>query len=232
MLLECKNLAFSYEGTPVVKNINFTLNPGDYTCIVGENGAGKSTLLKGILDIIPCQQGSVKLGELKKTELGYLPQQTALQTEFPASVIEVVLSGFAVKRGLRPFYSRAQKQAALKNMALLNIGDLKNACYRELSAGQRQRVLLARALCPAEKLLLLDEPMSGLDPLVTAEFYSCIEHINKSLNMSVLMVSHDIENAVKYASHILHLNNEQHFFGTTDEYLQTELFRSFRGGVL
>lgn len=232
MLLECKNLALSYEGAPVVKGINFTLNPGDYTCIVGENGAGKSTLLKGILGIIPCQQGSVSFGELKRTELGYLPQQTALQTEFPASVMEVVLSGFAVKRGLRPFYSREQKQAALENMTLLNINNLKNACYRELSVGQRQRVLLARALCPAEKLLLLDEPMSGLDPLVTAEFYSCIEHINKVRKMSVLMVSHDIGNAVKYATHILHLSNEQHFFGTTDAYLETELFSSFRGGVI
>ena len=232
MLLECKNLALAYEGAPVVKDINFTLNPGDYICVVGENGTGKSTLLKGILGIVPCEQGFVNFGDLKKTQIGYLPQQTLLQNEFPASVMEVVLSGFSVKRGLLPFYSRAQKHEALENMAMLDIDGLKHACYRELSGGQRQRALLARALCPAEKLLLLDEPMSGLDPLVTAEFYACIEKINKTSGMAVLMVSHDIENAIKYASHILHLKNQQLFFGTTEEYLKTELCQRFRGGSI
>lgn len=232
MLLKCENLALSYDGAPVVENVDFKIDPGDYICIVGENGTGKSTLLKGILGLIPCEQGAVHFQNLCKTDIGYLPQQTSLQTEFPASVTEVVLSGFVAKRGLRPFYSRAQKAAAYKNMELLGIRNLQNACYRELSGGQRQRVLLARALCSAEKLLLLDEPVAGLDPLVTADFYACIEQINKTRGLAVVMVSHDIENAVKYASHILHLKKEQLFFGPVSEYLQTDLYRAFRGGSL
>ncbi len=232
MLLKCENLALSYDGAPVVENVNFKVDPGDYLCIVGENGTGKSTLLKGILGLISCEQGVVHFQNLSKTDIGYLPQQTSLQTEFPASVMEVVLSGFVAKRGLRPFYSRAQKTTAYKNMQLLDIQDLQNACYRELSGGQRQRVLLARALCSAEKLLLLDEPVAGLDPLVTADFYACIEQINKTRGLAVVMVSHDIENAVKYASHILHLKKEQLFFGPVTDYMQTDLYRNFRGGSL
>lgn len=230
MLLECEKASFAYAGEIVVENISFTVNEGDYICVVGENGTGKSTLLKGILGLLPCASGKVRFGELNKTQIGYLPQQTAVQTEFPASVMEVVMSGFAAKRGLRPFYSKAQRQAALDNMALLGIAGLQKHCYRELSGGQRQRVLLARALCPAEKLLLLDEPVTGLDPYATAEFYNCIKEVNRTLGMAVLMVSHDMQNALKYASHILHLKKEQLFFGSVADYEQTELCRSFIGG--
>lgn len=230
MLLECKNLALSYEGEPVVENINFTLNAGDYICVVGENGTGKSTLLKGILGLLPCAQGTVRLADLSVKQIGYLPQQTLLQNNFPASVTEVVLSGFVAKCGFCSFYSKAQKKIALENMRLLGIETLQKACYRELSGGQRQRVLLARALCSAEKLLLLDEPVAGLDPLITADFYACIEQINKERNMTVLMVSHDIENAMKYATHILHLKKEQLFFGTTADYAKTEFYKAFIGG--
>lgn len=230
MLLECENLSLSYAGEPVVQNVCFSVNTGDYVCIVGENGTGKSTLLKGILGLLPCEKGTVCFGDLTRRQIGYLPQQTPLQTEFPASAWEVVLSGFAARRGLRPFYNRAQKQAALENMALLGINALQKRCYRELSGGQRQRVLLARALGPAEKLLLLDEPVTGLDPLATGEFYASIEKINRTRGMAVLMVSHDIENAMKYASHILHLKKEQLFFGTAADYAETALYRSFTGG--
>lgn len=230
MLLECENVSFAYAGETVVENIRFSVNAGDYICVVGENGTGKSTLLKGILGLLPCARGRVCFGDLSRTQIGYLPQQTVLQTEFPASVMEVVLSGFVAKRGLRPFYSKAQKQAAVENMALLGINGLQRRCYGELSGGQRQRVLLARALCPAEKLLLLDEPVTGLDPLATAEFYDCIKKINHTRGMAVLMVSHDMENAMKYASHILHLKKEQLFFGTAADYAKTELCRSFTGG--
>lgn len=232
MILTCENLTLSYEGEPVVQNVHFDLNAGDYLCVVGENGTGKSTLLKGILGLIPEEKGTVRFCGVSKTQIGYLPQQTSLQTEFPASVMEVVLSGFAAKRGLRPFYSTSQKKAAVENMALLDIAGLKKCCYRELSGGQRQRVLLARALCPAEKLLLLDEPVAGLDPLITAEFYACIAQINKMRGIAVVMVSHDMENALKYATHILHLKNTQLFFGKTEDYIKTDFFQSFMGGKL
>lgn len=230
MLLECKDLSLSYGGAPVVQNINFAIHAGEYICIVGENGTGKSTLLKGILGLLPCTGGRVQFGTLTRRQIGYLPQQTPLQNEFPASAWEVVLSGFVAKRGLRPFYTASQKQAALENMALLGVDTLQKRCFRELSGGQRQRILLARALCPAEKLLLLDEPVTGLDPLVTAEFYAIIAKINQTRGTAVLMVSHDIENAVKHATHILHIKKEQLFFGTAAEYRQTMLYRSFTGG--
>ncbi|SHJ50467.1 metal ABC transporter ATP-binding protein [Hespellia stercorisuis] len=230
-LITCENAAFAYENKPVIENLNFTVDSGDYLCIVGENGSGKSTLIKGLLQLMSPAVGKIIMGdELRANEIGYLPQQTALQKDFPASVCEVVLSGCLNQSGLRPFYGREQKQSARKNMEQLGILDLKNECYRDLSGGQQQRVLLARALCATTKMLLLDEPVTGLDPVVTYELYQLIEKINRELKITVVMVSHDIESAVKYASHILHLQNEQLFYGTTAEYLNSDLGKKFMRG--
>ena len=230
-LITCENAAFAYENKPVIENLNFTVDSGDYLCIVGENGSGKSTLIKGLLQLMSPAVGKIIMGdELRANEIGYLPQQTALQKDFPASVCEVVLSGCLNQSGLRPFYGREQKQSARKNMEQLGILDLKNECYRDLSGGQQQRVLLARSLCATTKMLLLDEPVTGLDPVVTYELYQLIEKINRELKITVVMVSHDIESAVKYASHILHLQNEQLFYGTTAEYLNSDLGKKFMRG--
>ncbi|MDR2535371.1 MAG: metal ABC transporter ATP-binding protein, partial [Treponema sp.] len=171
-LITCQDAAFAYEGNTVIRELSFEVRQGDYLCIVGENGSGKSTLLKGLLGLIPPQKGRVLLGEpLKPNEIGYLPQYKAPQKDFPAGVYEVVLSGRQGSRGILPFYAAADKQAAEENLNRLGIGDLRNKCYRELSGGQQQRVMLARAFCAARKLLLLDEPAAGLDPLATAELY-------------------------------------------------------------
>ncbi|HPR39732.1 MAG TPA: metal ABC transporter ATP-binding protein [Oscillospiraceae bacterium] len=230
-LLTCRDVSFAYEGTTVLTGVDFGVNSGDYLCIVGENGAGKSTLLKGLLHLKKPSQGEILTGDgLKATEIGYLPQQTAAQKDFPASVYEVVLSGRLNSRGFHPWYSKTDKQEVQNNLRLLGIEALRNRCYRDLSGGQQQRVLLARALCATKKLLLLDEPVTGLDPVMTAEFYRLIASLNREQKITIVMVSHDIRGAVEEASHILHLGNRQLFFGTAAEYTKSDLGRRFVGG--
>jgi zinc transport system ATP-binding protein len=226
----CENVAFEYDGRAVSKKISFTVNSGDYLCIVGENGSGKSTLIKGLLRLKAPSSGQITYGDgLMPTEIGYLPQQTVSQKDFPASVYEVVLSGKLNSLGFMPFYSKKMKNEALENMRLMGIENLKNRCYQELSGGQQQRVLLARALCATKKMLLLDEPVAGLDPKVTDDMYTLIDHINKKMEITVIMVSHDIQSSVKYASHILHLGNSQFFFGSSSDYMKSDLCKSFMG---
>ncbi len=216
-LLEVENLALGYEGRTVAEGISFRVEKGDYLCVVGENGSGKSTLIKTLLGLNAPISGSIKRGDgLEARGIGYLPQQTVHQRDFPASVKEIVMSGFAGAAGLRPFLSAAQKAAALDNMRKLGIENIAGRCYRELSGGQQQRVLLARALCAADKMLLLDEPVSGLDPNAAEEMYSVIERLNKD-GMTVIMISHDIAAALRYATHILSVG-EEIFFGTVGEY--------------
>ena len=224
--IEVKDLSVGYDGVAVEKNINFTVGKGDYLCIVGENGSGKTTLMKTLLGLNDPLKGQIIFGEdLTKNEIGYLPQQTEVQKDFPASVQEIVLSGCLSACGLRPFYNKAEKALADENIRRMGIEDLKSRCYRELSGGQQQRVLLARALCATRKVLLLDEPVSGLDPKVTASLYELIKDLNKE-GITIIMVSHDIEAAVKYASHILHIGDEL-FFGTKTDYLKSSAGKMF-----
>ena len=230
-LLKCEHVDFGYENYDVVKDVSMEINPGDYLCIVGENGSGKSTLMKGLLGLIKPTGGVLTLAdELKRSGIGYLPQQTPAQKDFPATVQEVVISGCLNSRGIRPFYSDRERKIAAENMERLGITHLKKRSYRELSGGQQQRVLLARALCATKKLLLLDEPVSGLDPIVTAEMYELISGINKS-GVTVIMVTHDISAALKYASHILCLRQESWFFGTCDEFLCSSASDFLKGGA-
>ena len=221
----CKDLAVGYEGKAVSEHICFKVKAGDYLCIVGENGAGKSTLMKTLLHLIKPVSGEIIYGDgLNAHEIGYLPQQTVVQRDFPTSVMEIVLSGNVARTGLRPFFGREEKDRARKNMERMNIWNLRKKCYRNLSGGQQQRVLLARALCATTNLLLLDEPVSGLDPKVTAEFYSLIERLNKE-GTTIIMVSHDMQAAADYASHILHVGRKDKFFGTKEEYLNSKIWR-------
>ncbi len=230
-LITCQKAAFAYEGNLVVDGLDFAVNAGDYLCVVGENGSGKSTLMKGLLRLKQPTAGSISLGDgLRAGEIGYLPQQTASQKDFPASVYEVVLSGRLGSRGLLPFYTKADRLMAEENMQRLGIEPLRRRCYRELSGGQQQRVLLARALCATKKMLLLDEPVAGLDPIVTQELYDLIARINRETGVTILMVSHDIRCAAECASHILHLQNKQLFFGTAADYARSEIGRLFLGG--
>ena len=231
-LISCDNLAFAYDGVTVLHGLNFKIEQGDYLCILGENGAGKSTLMKGLLGLKKPSAGNVTFGEdLRAREIGYLPQQTPVQKDFPASVREVVLSGCLSGMGMRPFFGKAEKERAARNMEALEITDLADRCYRDLSGGQQQRVLLARALCATKKVILLDEPVAGLDPLVTINMYKLIERINSEMGITVIMVSHDVQAATNYASHILHLGEDrQLFFGTCEDYRHSAAYHSFMDG--
>jgi zinc transport system ATP-binding protein len=206
--IDCRQLTLGYDEKVVVSDLSFSVNKGDYLCIVGENGSGKSTLLKAILRLHKPMSGEIIIGDgLRQNEIGYLPQQTMVQRDFPASVCEVVLSGCLNKRGFRPFYNKVERQIAEENMMKLGILSLASACYRELSGGQQQRVLLARALCAAKKVLLLDEPAAGLDPQATEDMYNSVAKLNNE-GITILMVSHDIASSNKFASHILKLGNK------------------------
>ena len=219
-ILSCKDLNVQYDNQVALKDVNFELEDGDYLCIIGDNGSGKSTLMKSILGLVTPKSGNIQYGpHLKSHDIGYLPQQTVVQRDFPASVYEVVLSGCLNKRGWRPFYSAEEKKRALENLKKLKIEHLKKKCYRDLSGGQQQRVLIARALCASEKILLLDEPVTGLDPVTTANLYQIIEELNKEYGMSIIMVTHDMNSGLEHATKILRLNKEVVFYGTPEEYL-------------
>ncbi len=223
--ITCKNLSLGYDGKAVAENIDFTVNGGDYLCIVGENGAGKSTLMKTVLSLQKPLLGEVEYGDgLKATEIGYIQQRTDAQKDFPASVYEIVLSGCLSGLGFRPFYTKKQKETALTNMKILGIDEFSKRCFRELSGGQQQRVLLARALCSTKKMLLLDEPVAGLDPVVTSELYETIYKLNKERNITIVMISHDISAALKYSSHILYVGKPC-FFGSRDEFIKSGFYK-------
>lgn len=231
-IIECKDLSFAYDGQTVISGINFSVSQGDYLCIVGGNGSGKSTLMKGLLGLKKPQSGEIILGDgLKRTEIGYLPQQTELQRDFPATVMEVVLSGRLSSLGKRCFYNKEDRREAERNLDRMGMLELKSKSYQELSGGQQQRVLLARALGAAKRALLLDEPVAGLDPVATTEMYNLLKLINLCDGVTVVMVSHDAPAALRYSTHILHLGSSQLFFGTVAEYVKSDDAGFLRGGA-
>lgn len=230
-LIECKNLCLSYDSRNAVTNASFSIESGDYLSVLGENGSGKSTLIKALLGLKNPDSGKISFNGIEPKQIGYLPQQTNVQRDFPATVQEVVLSGCLNRSGIFPFYSRNQKVTAKTNMEKLNITDISKKSYRELSGGQQQRVLLARALCATEKMLLLDEPVTGLDPVAKADFYNIIQHINKKHGITIIMITHDIDSALKYSSKILHMKNKVMFFGETEKYFGTDLCKMMIGGA-
>lgn len=230
-IIKCEHTDFGYENHDAVIDLNLEIYPGDYLCVVGENGSGKSTLIKGMLGLLKPTGGSLSVAdELKRGGIGYLPQQTAAQKDFPATVQEVVLSGTLSRRGNRPFYSRAERKLAAHNLERLGIEHLKQKCYRELSGGQQQRVLIARALCATEQLLILDEPITGLDPSAIQDFYHLIKKLNKEGGITIIMVSHDIGNVISQANKILHLHRRVVFCGTAEAYRQSVAGKEFLGG--
>ncbi len=223
----CENLSIGYDGKVVYENINFSIMEGDYLCILGENGAGKSTLMKTLLGLQKHIDGKILINGVNlNSSIGYLPQQTTIQRDFPASVYEVVLSGCLSRQGIRPFYNKREKTLAYENMVKMEISDLAKKSYRDLSGGQQQRVLLARALCATKKMLLLDEPVGGLDPRATFEMYELIKKLNQEEKITIIMISHDLESSIESATHILHIGKE-YFFGTKEEYLTSDNYKSY-----
>jgi len=230
--ITCQNVALGYDGKVVVEDINFSVKQGDYLFIIGENGSGKSTLIKVLLKLKAPIRGNILLGEgLKTTEIGYLPQQTSLQRDFPASVYEIVLSGCLNRCGIRPYYNKNEKLLAKFNLEKMGISNLAKKSYRELSGGQQQRVLLARALCATQKILILDEPVTGLDPKTKEDLYTLIQRLNSEDNITIIMVSHDITAISEYGSHILHLNNRTLFFGEKDDYINSDIGKAFISSI-
>ncbi len=230
-LITCKNLALSYEGRRVLEDVDFSLSAGDYLCIVGENGSGKSTLMKALLSLKSPDHGMISFGDgLRRTEIGYLPQQASISRDFPASVREIVLSGCQNSLGHRLFYPAAARHRAAEAMEKLGISHLARRPWQELSGGQQQRVLLCRALCATRRVLLLDEPVAGLDPVVTAELYGIIRGYNRA-GMTVIMISHDMQAALSDATHVLHLDGRQVFFGPAEDYRASDAAGHLLGGA-
>ena len=222
-LIKCEHVDLGYENQDAVINVNMEVCPGDYLCIVGENGSGKSTLIKGLLGLLKPSGGKLTVAEgLKTTGIGYLPQQTAAQKDFPASVREVVLSGCLSRRGRRPFYSKTEKDIAVANMEKLGITQLAGQCYRELSGAAAESADFARALCATRELLILDEPITGLDPMAIQDFYSMIRKLNREDKVAIIMVSHDLRNAVEEANKILHLQKQVLFYGPAHDYMNSK----------
>ena len=222
-LLSFENIAIGYDNNPIVESLTFAIEKGDYLTILGENGAGKSTLLKTMLGLIKPLSGKIVFdAEVKKTDIGYLPQQTVVQRDFPASVWEIVISGCLAKNGLRPFYSKEDKTLAEANIKRLGLEQLKKRCYRELSGGQQQRVLLARALCASDKILVLDEPVTGLDPKVTNQLYEIVHSLNQE-GITIIMISHDLH-VLKYANKVLHIGRNT-YFGDKDNYFRSQNYQ-------
>ena len=226
-LITCQNATFAYDGKPTVEGLNLQIEQGNYLCVVGENGSGKSTLVKGILGLLAPRKGRIVFGEgLRKSDIGYLPQRNEANRNFPATVWEVVASGC---RGAGPLLRLQQKRTIMQSIELLSMAEYRQKSFQELSGGQQQRVLLARALCAAKRLLLLDEPVAGLDPLITKELYQTISMLHER-GMTVVMISHDIHAATQYGTHIFHLGHGGGFFGTVQEYLDSGMGKAFAGG--
>lgn len=228
-VLSVKNLSVVYDGFEAINDLSFSLDDGDYLCVVGENGSGKSTLMKTLLGLVKPSSGEIKYDNLSSAQIGYMPQQTAIQRDFPASVMEVVLTGCLKANGACPFFKKSTKELALKNLKRVGALQLAKKCYGELSGGQQQRVLLARALCSTQKLLILDEPVANLDPKATNELYELISKLNREEKITVIMVSHDIRCAVGQASKVLHLDKTLIFFGETEDYIHSDEGQKFLG---
>jgi zinc transport system ATP-binding protein len=231
-IIACQDTAFGYDGHAVISALNFAVNPGDYLCVVGQNGSGKSTLVKGLLRLLEPLRGYINFsGEFKRSAIGYLSQETAVKKDFPAGAFEIILSGAVGGMGLRPFYSAKEKQRSWEIMERLGIQDLKERCFRELSGGQQRRVLIGRALCASHRALVLDEPAAGLDPLAAAELYALLQKMNRETGVTIIMVSHDIGAAERYATKILHLQGRQCFFGDYLDYTNSSVGKQFLGVV-
>lgn len=229
-LISVRNLTIHYERHIAIENVSFEVEQGDYICIVGTNGSGKSSLIKGLLGLKKLKTGEIvfEMG-LKQSQIGYLSQQALIQKDFPINVFEVVVSGCLNRQSKNPFYTKKQKQRAISMMQKLSIVEFKNKSFKELSIGQQQRVLLARAFCSAEKVLVLDEPVTGLDPIITSEFYKLINELNQAEKVTIIMISHNVNDAIKYSNKILHLNKKCLFFGSPEEYVNSEVSQDFKG---
>ena len=220
-IIEVKNLTLGYDNKEVLKNLNFRIKENDFLCVVGPNGAGKSTLIKGLLGLIKPLKGEVKYNNLKQNFIGYMPQEVKVDSNFPASVYEIVLSGTLNKLGIKPFYTKKEKEKANESLKILKIENLKDKSFNELSGGQRQKVLLARSLCATSKLLILDEPSNNLDSNSKKELYKTVVDLNKNKKITVIMITHDLDHNNLIGNKILSLREDNIFYGSTEEFVRS-----------
>ncbi len=229
-IITCEHATLGYEGRAVISDLNFEIMPGDYVTIVGENGSGKSTLMKTMLGLMKPMSGSIRINCTKGSGcIGYLPQTSLTSMDFPATVKEVIMSGFLSKKGFHPFFTKKEKAEAITLLEKLNIADLKDLPFRNLSGGQKQRVMLARALAATHEVLMLDEPVTGLDAVATADLYASLKELNQKDKLTIIMVSHDMQQTILQSSKILHINKDDYFFGTTARYMVSEQAKMFFG---
>lgn len=220
-LVEVKNLTVKYANSVVIDKASFSVTEGDFICVVGANGSGKSTLIKTLLGLISPAEGKVEfLGGLKRTQVGYLPQESRIEQGFPATVTEVVLSGTLGRLGRIPIYRKAEKERAKEALKLLKITKLEDKSFSGLSGGERQKVLLARALVATEKLLILDEPSNNLDQRSRAGFYKILKQLNEEAKLTILMITHDLDAEDLIGNKILSIKNAKVELTTTEEFLR------------
>lgn len=218
-LIELENVSLGYERHVVLKNLNLKISEGDFICVVGPNGSGKSTLIKGILGLIKPLKGKIKYNGLRQNFIGYMPQETKVDANFPASVMEIVLSGTLNSIGFKPFYTKEMKELALKNLKILGIENLKNKSFADLSGGQRQKVLLARSLSATSKLLILDEPSNNLDTKSKETLYKVVKELNQN-GITIIMITHDLDHDNLLGNKILSLREDNIFYGSTDAFVR------------
>ena len=227
-MIKLENLTIGYDNQIILKDVNLSINEGEYVCILGANGSGKSTLLKTVLGLIKPLTGKIIID--KKTSIGYVPQAKMLQQDFPATVNEIVMSGCLKKMKWRPFYTKKERDLANKNMKLLQISSLKNKSFSELSGGQQQRALIARALCATNKVLFLDEPFTALDGYGALKLYGILKKLNRDEHVTIVVISHDVDTILRYASHVIHVDETIVFDGTKEEYLESSFMKEYKGG--
>ena len=203
-IIKIENMSFGYTNSyETLSNINMEINEGEFVTIIGENGSGKSSLIKCILGLNKVQKGKITV----KNRIGYLPQMTEIQNNFPATIEEIVLSGTIPQNIKKIFYTKEDKKKAEETMKKLNLYDMRKKCFYELSGGQRQRVLIARALCSTDQVLLLDEPVNGLDPKIVTGIYEMLYNLNKNQGLTIIMVSHDIDRSIQYSTRVIEIEN-------------------------
>lgn len=219
-LIEVVHLTLGYDHQEVISDLSLTIEEGDFVCIVGPNGAGKSTFVKGLLGILKPMRGKVLFHDLKQNFIGYMPQESKVDKHFPASVMEIVLSGTLNQVGWNSFYHKKEKQKAEETLKLLGISSLKNQHFSDLSGGQRQKVLLARGLCASSKLLILDEPSNNLDQSSKMELYQILKSLNQNKGMTILMITHDLDHHNLIGNKILSLEKGHYFYGSVEEFVK------------
>jgi zinc transport system ATP-binding protein len=234
--IELDGVNYSYNDHPVLEYISFVINEGEYLGIIGPNGGGKTTLLRIMLGLLKPSSGKVKIFGQEihnfrdRYKLGYVPQRAAHEEfYFPASVEEVVRSGRTAKIGLFKRFHREDRKAVKQAMDIAGVLELKDRLIGELSGGERQRVFIARALAGGPGVLILDEPVVGVDIASKDRFYSFLKHLNKEKKITIIFVSHDVGAIAHEVNDVLCLNRRLICHGSPKDYIKEDFLEQVYG---